>query len=718
MNKSQRIYLNTGTTGNDKYIITQLEQDVDFIEFMSMDIYTIDAYQNFNSDYGVLVGRVIANGGIGIPNAKISIFIPLTDTDAEDGTITSIYPYKTPRDKNSDGKRYNLLPRVSEYVASEGIYKPKQPFGSFPIKPEIVTNQDFLGVYKKYYKYTALTNSAGDYMIFGVPTGTQTVHMSVDITDIGKYSMTPAAMVVNLGYSPNFFTNNNTEIKPSTDLNDLPNIETQEISVDVIPFWGDTANFTIGITRQDFRIRSVLTNTFTIFGSVFTDAYKAMWGRATDPDETEVARLYEMSSENGLTDWENMGIGNKITGTPKEKIYYYPTNITDAQIATGNYVMSMLLLDESQYSVYKSGGAFVVIISCNRRKVITDDFGNEVVVADNSPDGIFTRFAGFMTLEITGEVLPLDWSSHGDHLYYSPLRQILKFPQYADAGKTFKNPWVCSDTDLTNPDNNAWRAQHYTFSGSGIYSISKFHGIVANCGYTTAHYGDPNGFIHDDTINDACCKDANFNAGIIQTNDYRVTGNTLAQMCPNTSISCSNCGGLTALEAFGANWLNMTIYLPQTGWVNNNYAYIYCWRVNSQFTYAIQNQYQNGYYMLCNNQLIAGTYTNTCSFARSDVNWTDFIPMTKQDVAKMNEVNSKGFVTANDGKTITDIPYTLQGTYRNGVYQPLYNCAPAPMCGGKMNGTCCCLTPDPKTYFFKGIDTTDCVAFINCLGII
>ena len=93
MNKSQRIYLNTGTTGNDKYIITQLEQDVDFIEFMSMDIYTIDAYQNFNSDYGVLVGRVIANGGIGIPNAKISIFIPLTDTDAEDGTITSIYPY-------------------------------------------------------------------------------------------------------------------------------------------------------------------------------------------------------------------------------------------------------------------------------------------------------------------------------------------------------------------------------------------------------------------------------------------------------------------------------------------------------------------------------------------------------------------------------------------------------------------------------------------------
>ena len=58
---------------------------------------------------------------------------------------------------------------------------------SFPIKEEIVTNPIFLDVYKKYYKYTALTNNSGDYMIFGVPIGTQTVHMSVDITDIGEY---------------------------------------------------------------------------------------------------------------------------------------------------------------------------------------------------------------------------------------------------------------------------------------------------------------------------------------------------------------------------------------------------------------------------------------------------------------------------------------------------------------------------------------------------
>jgi hypothetical protein len=123
-----------------------------------------------------------------------------------------------------------------------------------------------------------------------------------------------------------------------------------------------------------------------------------------------------------------------------------------------------------------------------------------------------------------------------------------------------------------------------------------------------------------------------------------------------------------------------------------------------------------------NQQIITGKYADTCSFARSDLNWTDFVPMTKQDVVKMNKIECKGFITANDGKSVYINPiegtYPLEGTYRNGVYHPVCNCAAAPMCGGRMNGDSGNLTPDPKTYFFKGIDTSDCVAFITCLGLI
>ena len=324
MNKSQRIYFDPDAQGSDRYIKVRLEQDVDTFEFLTMNLSTEDVYQNFNSDYGVLIGRVIANKGIGVPNAKISIFIPLADEDATDGEIVSIYPYRTPRDKNNEGKRYNLLPRVSKIDPITNQIKPKQAFGSFPIKEELVTNVSFLNVYKKYYKYTATTNDAGDYMIFGVPIGTQTVHMSIDITDIGKYSMPPAAMVSNLGYSPNLFTDGNSKIKPSNDLDDLPNIETSEISVDIIPFWGDTTNFEIGITRQDFRVKAALGNVFIIFGSVFTDGVNSMWGSNIGLFRY-ISELYHISDD----EYNNISMLSKRIGTVTEKIYYYPPSISD-----------------------------------------------------------------------------------------------------------------------------------------------------------------------------------------------------------------------------------------------------------------------------------------------------------------------------------------------------------------------------------------------------
>ena len=40
----------------------------------------------------------------------------------------------------------------------------------------------------KYYKYTTRTNEAGDYMIFGVPVGSQTIHVDIDLSDIGILS--------------------------------------------------------------------------------------------------------------------------------------------------------------------------------------------------------------------------------------------------------------------------------------------------------------------------------------------------------------------------------------------------------------------------------------------------------------------------------------------------------------------------------------------------
>lgn len=708
MNKSQRIYLSSGDTGNseqDKYIKVKLEQDVDTIEFMSLSIGTSDVYQNFNSDYGILVGRVLANNSIGIPNVRISIFIALTDEDAENAEIYSIYPYKTPRDKNNEGKRYNLLPRVAQTDPKTGIVTPKQPFGSFPIKEEIVGNDSLLEVYKKYYKYTALTNNNGDYMIFGLPTGAQTVHMSVDITDIGEYSMNAAAMVTNLGYSQNLFTDDGNKIKPSNDLGDLPNIETQEITVDVRPFWGDVENFEIGITRQDFRIRSTLKNTFTIFGSVFTDGYKMGWGE----QGRYVKRQYQFNG-NGVSA-DPTGIQHKRSGKVTEKIYYYPANITDAQIATGNFVSDMLLLDSTEYSVYKQNGDFVLILNCNRDKVTINEDGTQTPVDNSYAGGLYTTFRGFMTLEIEDDTLPLDWNHEINGIQTKPIRQILKFPQTAYSNiDTYKfDSFRAEENEASINATNAWREQHYQFCGGCIYSVSRFHPVVFN---STDDGKTENGCICGDAVNNAKCASGN-NVGNIQTNDYAATGNTYYEFPANSVTS-------EGRQIFGANWMNISIYLPQTHWVYNNYSYI-CNKCNTRTNSQFQYRTNSTYYTNDNQQLIAGSYTNTCSFARSDYNWTDFIEVPKEDIISLDSYGFKGGKTNTTG---TKLPNNcvLTGKYRNGYNTPTGNVVtwstPSPSGGGRSLGDCTCSVCDKRVYFYKGYNSSDVIGYIRDLGLI
>jgi len=714
MNKSQRIYL---SEGDNFYIKIRLEQDVDTFEFMSLKISADDVYQDFNADYGVLVGRVIGNGAIGIPNAKVSIFIPITQEDETDGEITSVYPYKTPRDKNNEGKRYNLLPRVPRINYNTKQPEPPQAFGSFPLKEEMFTNEILLGVYKKYYKYTATTNDAGDYMIFGVPIGTQTVHMSVDITDIGKYSIKPAAMVTNLGYAEANFTDNNTKIKPSSDLDDLPHIETQEIDVDVIPFWGDVENFEIGITRQDFRIRATLVNTFVVFGSAFTDGAETLTGY-NDGTEREIRDLYLGVPNSDLNNGYDGSFGPRITtkriGKIDEKIYYYPNTVSDNNIDSNNVnddASDMLLLSEKDYTKYKRNGDFVYIINCNRNKVITNEYGEDVEVGEDNPNGIYTKFRGFFTLEFTNQELPMVGvgtlkSDNPDDMIL-PYRIRLKFPQHATDFHGFEYP--------NSSNTSKWRKQHKNFQAGKYYSFSKFHGLTYNDQNTDSHnfigsYNE-NGFFNqnsgEEVVNNAK-KGYERNVGNIFIDD--VSG---SQMVPNYSFDFTFPGLPVTItyNYFGSNWLNLSIYFTQLGYTNSSVSKIKKVRTPDFFHPQGENDAtKNDYFVLDNAMPIAAGQVNTKWFARSDLHWTDIIEVPFDDIKNMNDYEYKGF-------TKNVIP-TLQGNeYRNGSYTPSGWSAPCPYDGGKVDGD-----PsngnDNEIYFYKGLGDADCIQYLFELGII
>jgi hypothetical protein len=695
MNRSEEIYFDTGQTPTDKYIKVRLENENDTFEILTLRIDTKEAYQDFNADYGVLVGRVTANGGVGIPNAKISIFLPLEEEDEDDGDIVGIYPYKTPRDKNAEGKRYNLLPRVSLIDPNTGEVKPKQPFGSFPIKPEIVTNPNFLKVYKKYYKYTAVTNEFGDYMIFGVPVGTQTVHMSVDITDIGKYSMTPAAMVTNLGYSPNLFIEDRTRIKPSTDLDDLPNIETQEISVDVIPFWGDKETFDIGITRQDFRIRAELVNTFVIFGSVYTDPFNSTWGEDFPSDTLRPRELWRARDPSQYL----FAVGLKRIGNITENIYYYPTEVTDEEIQNGDPKTLMRKLSPSEYSVYKRDGDFVFIINCNRRKIITGPTGEEVVVSNNSTSGVFTTFRGFITLEITEDDVPIGNNYEISDQTLIPYRYKIKIPQSAPKGLGIEEE---------NDDERArqWRRKTYEFTGGTLFSIAKFHGLVHNNDEDKDDFNNDefeDDFFKGDDINIGDI-DPNWNVGIIETSDRGdFTGNTAAQMPTNTSFG--------SRELFGGNWMNFSIHLPQGGYVSaGDINRLRDMQTNTNFT----NRPKSFHFLKDNTQEIVGGDFNTRNFARSDLHWTDFIYTPKEDLIKILQEfpTRKGFID-ND---LIDFG-SFSGKYKYGG-DDVPNDGGVPLGGAGKRNADPSEDVDPRYYFFRGVDSSDSIQYLRLLGII
>lgn len=296
--KAVRIPMKPGDK-KERYVQFSLNSSFQFLDFLSLRLAETDAYRLFQADYGVVAGRVIGNEGLGIPNCRISLFIPrdeasdtfeerLTKGNLEAQLVNGLYPFENVTDEDSQGRRYNLLPSRSRNRGFNGFPEnnlgvgatPKVPVGTFPEKDDIVANPSLLSVYGKFYRYSTVTNEAGDYMLFGVPSGTHMIHMDCDLTDIGRWSLSPLLMTQTLGYPKDLFEDNGTAIRPSTDLSVLPNIQSQNVSVEVKPLWTQSLDdeTVVGITRQDFKIVGTIRPFFTVFGSNFTMAKNRWWG--------------------------------------------------------------------------------------------------------------------------------------------------------------------------------------------------------------------------------------------------------------------------------------------------------------------------------------------------------------------------------------------------------------------------------------------------------
>lgn len=345
-NKSYRIHT---TVGDNSNIMVQLDQNYDVLEVLSIKLKDEDTYRLHSSNYGVIVGRVIANGGFGVPNAKISVFI---EGNFDDSDVSVMYPYKSTASIGPDGKRYNLLP-------DEQVDKYHKAVGSFPNKTYLLDNDVLIEVFDKYYKYTTRTNNSGDYLICGVPTGNQTLHMDLDISDCGILSQRPRDFVYK-GYTIEQFENPN-QFKESDNLESLSQVFSQDQVVNVIPFWGDISEGeSIGITRADINIAFKFEPTCVFMGSVVAD-------NASNGISKKCVPTNNMGAMDELTTGE--GTIEMIRKTPMGDIEEF--QVKGTQLIDGN-------------------GVWCYQIPMNLDYVMTDEYGN-LVPTDDPDKGIPTR---------------------------------------------------------------------------------------------------------------------------------------------------------------------------------------------------------------------------------------------------------------------------------------------------------------------------------------
>lgn len=419
MSNSYRIRTQVGV---DKSIKVLLDQDFEYLEILSLKVLQSEIYTRQCSDYGVVIGRVISNGGFGIPNAKVSIFIPLSDEDENNPIISELYPYKGLNDTNEDGYRYNLLP----YVKS---YSEHTPTGTFPTREDVLIDTSLIEVFDKYYKYTARTNESGDFMIFGVPVGQQTIHMDVDLSDIGEFSLSPQDLI-RMGIA-NEFQVSGTKFNSSNNLSNLPQIISINRVIEVQPLWGEPEVCTLGITRTDFDLTQEanvnIMPTAIFMGSIIS----------SNDDEFQKRNCKPKLKQGNLC---------SLVAGPGEILAIRQTIDVDINGRPGLETVDL----DSGGKVIDDNGTWLIDLPMNLDYVTTNEFGERVLSLDPKV-GIPTKGKYRFKIKwgqspslseaikrgyfLVPNIREYGWSSSSPS--YDPLKGLTTLPQYEQALKSY-----------------------------------------------------------------------------------------------------------------------------------------------------------------------------------------------------------------------------------------------------------------------------------------
>jgi hypothetical protein len=336
--------------GEEQKVIVELKQDFNLLEILSLKFTQQEAYTSLCSDYGVVCGRISVNNGFGVPNAKVSIFVPQKEIHVNDPVISKLYPYTSVSDKDESNYRYNLLPARKQHGGHE-------PTGTFPDQEDILTREEILEVYENYYSYTVKTNSSGDFMIWGVPLGQQIIHVDVDLSDTGCFSLRPYDFI-RQGEGVDKFKNTYS-FKSSEDLDSLPQIVSFSEEITVYPFWGNEDFCEIGITRKDFDLsdRGVkIQPKAYLIGGIYTDNNKNAINKNCIP-RAKMGRKCDLVTKSAKVEAIRFSNSKDVNLRPNLEFLEFDEDIPD-------------------------DGGFVIPLEMNMDYVYTNEFGENEITND------------------------------------------------------------------------------------------------------------------------------------------------------------------------------------------------------------------------------------------------------------------------------------------------------------------------------------------------
>jgi hypothetical protein len=269
-------------------------------------------------------------------------------------------------------------------------------------------------------------------MIFGVPVGTQTLVMNLDLSDMGEFSLAPADLVrMGVATEEQF---NGTQFKSSATFSELPQIIVINKTIEVSPFWGQEEICQIGITRSDFDVTSSanidIKPTAIFMGSLMSSTEKSAV-KTSNVSQKQTGELCKMITGPG----EIIG----ITQTIFQDNYGLPV-LKRADLPNGGKLID-------------GDGVWMFDVPMNNDYVFTNEFG-EKVLSEDPTKGIPT----------TGKYrFKIKWQQ-STSISEDYKRGYYIVPNIREKGWSSTNPNV--DPLLLSPTSIEWQKaqKSYTFS--------------------------------------------------------------------------------------------------------------------------------------------------------------------------------------------------------------------------------------------------------------